>query len=186
MNFLMRFFHSINTFDAKKVYQAMGFILGLTVVLIGVILFYYYHSVNSLHKKIDILNESREEIRTILTKEEQVQQQHKAVNALLAEDPNFKIGGYFKSILEKLNLTEKNKKYVTEPIEREDNYRETRLNAEFVDMTMKELTELLSIIEQSARVYTKELDITRSKRTAHTVNVKLIIGTLQPKTAEGE
>lgn len=186
MNFLKQFFIQIQKIDQKKIYQGMAGTLGALLLVIGLIIFYYYSSIAELRRKIDLVNESREEIRTILTKQEQVQQQHKTVNALLAEDPNFKIGGYFKNILEKLNLTEKNKKYVTEPIEREDNYRETILNAEFVDMSMKELTELLSVIEQSARVYTKELEISKSKKTAHKINVKLVIGTLQPKSAEGE
>jgi hypothetical protein len=186
MEFIKNILSYINNLELKKIYQTIGITVGIVFVLMGVSLFYYYSAVNSSKKKIAAINDLREEVRLVLDKAEQVQQQRNEVNAMLSQDPNFKIGGYFKDVLLKLHLTEKSKKFLTEPIEREDNYRETRLNAEFVDMTMKELTELLDTIEQNQRVYTKELDISRSKKTPHTINVKLVIGTLQPKTAESE
>lgn len=107
------------------------------------------------------------------------------MDEIIAQDPNFKIAGYFEDVLNKLGLASKksSKLEVTTPAQ-EGRYQETVLNAKLSDMSMKELTELLKEIEQNKRVFAKELEITASKKTANTIDVNITIATLEAQTQE--
>jgi ribosomal protein S17E len=60
------------------------------------------------------------------------------------------------------------------------------LNAKFDTMNMRQLCELLDAVEQNKRIYTKELEIIKSKKVPNTIDVNLTIATLQakPETTE--
>ena len=91
--------------------------------------------------------------------------QRNAVNELLAEDVNFKIGGYFNDLVNSLGLTNKKKGIDTlQTIERDDNYLEQNVTAKFVDMNMKELATLLVELENNPRIFIRELEIKRAER----------------------
>ena len=103
------------------------------------------------------------------------------VEETLAKDTDFKIGGYFKNLLTKLNLRDKEIAEETSTSDLEENYRKSELNAKFEDMTMKELTELLQEIEHNSRIAMERLEITKSKKQPKTIEVNLTISTLLPK-----
>lgn len=182
IRFIYNFLEFVNTLEPKKLYNIMGAFLLCILSLTIFVMIYYYQSVHFLLQKIDAINDSRTEIATILNKAQQTKQQQIAVDQMLAEDPNFKIGDYCEKTLGKFQLNNKGKCSVTESTEREDNYLETRLTIELIDMSMKELAELLQELEKSPRIFTKELEINKSKKSQHAIDVKLVIGTLQPKT----
>lgn len=172
----------LNKMDSKTfLYSMIGYISGCTL-LFAITIFYYYSSIHSLQKKIKNLNNAREEeILAILETAELVRQQRLMVEETLAKDTDFKIGGYFKNLLSKLNLKDKEVAEETSTSDLEENYRKSELNAKFEDMTMKDLTELLQEIEQNSRIATERLEITKSKKKPKTIEVNLTISTLLPK-----
>jgi enoyl reductase-like protein len=187
----MVFLEKIRTFfdslETKTFYYYIIGYLSVCFLLFGLIIFYYYKNTSYLQRQIKRLNTTREDtIRTILEAVESIDQQKAAVEAILSQNPDFKIAGYFKDLLNKLNLKNKEVQEAesTTTTEREDNYRETELNAKFENMNMKELTELLQAIEQNARISTKRLEITKAKKNPKTIEVQITITTLLPKITE--
>lgn len=181
MTFLEPIKSFINKTDSKKFsYYMIGYAAGCVLLCI-LIIFYYYRSVGALQRKIRNINSSREEVLTILEKASDVQQQRSKVEETLAKDMDFKIGGYFKNLLVKLHLKDKEVAEETSTADLEENYRKSELSAKFEDMSMKELTELLQEIEQNSRVATNRLEITQSKKKPRTIEVSLTISTLLPK-----
>ncbi len=176
-----------DTTETTTFYYYVAGYLSVCFVLSGVIVFYYYKNANNLQKQIKRLNITREEtVRTILEAAASIEQQRTAVEEVLSQNPDFKIAGYFKDLLFKLNLKNKEVQEAesTTTTEREDNYRETELNAKFENMNMKELTELLQAIEQNPRLSTKRLEIMKAKKNLKTIDVQITITTLLPKTTE--
>jgi hypothetical protein len=181
MTFLEPIKNFITKTDSKTFsYYMIGYISGC-VLLCLVIIFFYYRSVGVLQRKIKNINSSREEVLTILEKASAVQQQRSMVEETLTKDPDFKIGGYFKNLLVKLNLRDKEIAEETSTADLEENYRKSELSAKFEDMSMRELTELLQEIEQNSRIATNRLEITQSKKKPRTIEVNLTISTLLPK-----
>lgn len=171
----------------KQFYRYIAIFLGAVFLLISGVLFYYYRSISSLEEQIYEIDSMRQEVKKVLDKAYHVQQQRAEVDKIIAENQDFKIRDYFNKLLGQYGLTDNLKGEVRlEIVEREDNYREVSLHPEFIGLTMKELVELLKEIEENKIIYTKSLDITKSKKIAHTIDVTLTIATLQPKTAAGE
>ena len=181
MTFLEPIKNFINKTDSKTFsYYIIGYVAGSALLCICII-FYYYRSIGALQKKIKNINVAREEVLVILEKESSVRQQRSAVEETLAKDTDFKIGGYFKNLLIKLNLKDKEIAEETSTADLEEKYRKSELSAKFEDMSMKELTELLQEIEQNSRIATNRLEITKSKKKPKTIEVAITISTLLPK-----
>lgn len=173
----------IDTTETKTFYYYVAGFLSAVTIAFGLMVFLYYSHVNTLQKKIKRINAEREEeVRVILETALLVDQQRKTVDAELSKDPDFKIAGYFKSLLTKLNLKDKEVAEETSTTDREDNYRESELNAKFEDMTMQDLTKLLQELEENSRISTKRLEITKSKKKPKTIEAQITITTLLPKT----
>ena len=170
--------------DTKTFYYYLIGYGGGCVLLLALYIYYFYSTTGQLQQKIRSLNRQRaDKVRIILEEAQAVEQQRASVEAILSQNPDFKIAGYFKDLLISLNL--KNKEIQdaesTTPTEREDNYREAELNATFEDMSMKELTELLQALEQNPRISTKGLEINKSKKKPKAIDVQITITTLLPK-----
>ncbi|MFA6066544.1 MAG: hypothetical protein WC707_05190 [Candidatus Babeliaceae bacterium] len=183
----MNIFKKIREFVAQlspvQVYQYIGGILAIFLVVITIILYIFYSQLNNYERKIKRLNQLRKESRTILEQHERVKQQQNDVNTILAQDPTFKIKEYFLKLVAEVGLSQQNtKQEVSDPQDLENGYSEIKLDASFVDITMQQLTDLLYKIEQNERIYTKELAITKSLK-GPIINVTLIIATLQPKVS---
>ncbi len=180
---IKNFFDHIDQDDFYK-YTAI-FLFSITLIT-GGILFQYYRTVTALVQQIEDINDQRGQVRIILGKLQQVQQQRDAVDRMLAEEQDFKIGGYFTDLINSLNLENKLNTSTTRQIDREDEYRESTLQANFTNMSTQQLTELLSKLEQNKRIYTKDLEITKSKKRPNTIEVALTIGTLQLQKEQPE
>ncbi|HXW86614.1 MAG TPA: hypothetical protein VEK38_04705 [Candidatus Bathyarchaeia archaeon] len=173
----------LDSMDTRTFYLYSAIYLAtLTVLSVGIV-YYHYSAMAFWRKKIVNINEAREKTRDILEQSLRVSQERAAVDAMMAEDPNFKIGGYFDHVVQQLHLTDKKDTEETAQIDREDGYRETELTARFVDMNMKLIAELLQEIEKTKRIHMKRLDIQKSKKSGNTLDMELVIATLLPKTA---
>lgn len=187
MVFLDKIRSFFDTLESRSFYYYIAGYLGVGFLFIVLFIFYYYKNVNALHRQIKKLNNTRADtVKVILESTESIGQQRSAVEAILAQNPDFKIAGYFKDLLIKLKLRNKEiqQAETTATTDREDNYRETELNAKFEDMTMKELTELLQALEQNPRISTKNLTITKAKKNVRAIDVQITITTLLPKVTE--
>ena len=188
MEFIENIKRTIALWDEKEFYTYVGgFFLALVFIILGS-LYYKHTGITFWRKRINSINEEREFIRNILNKEQRVSGQRAEVNAMLTETPDFKIDGFFTELMGKFGF-EGNRKPTTSVsfADRGDpEYREVLLNAKFDALDMKRLCELLDELEQNKRIYTKELEIVKSKRNPSTIDVNLTIGTLQRKPEQTE
>lgn len=188
----MIFFSSIRNYisnlDQKDFYRNSAIALGVLFFLVIGIIYYTRTRVSYWRKRINIINEQRDEIRTILEKNQLVLSQRAQVDAMLTQVPDFKINGYFTDLVNGLGFIG-NKAPTTSVSfgDRDDQeYREVLLNAKFDAMDMKQLTILLEKIEQYDRIYIKDLEIMKSKKAADAISVNLTIATLQRKPEQTE
>ena len=179
MEALQKINQILQTINKKQFYIYAGIFVGSILLTEGVVLWRYYQKTNKLRREINYINISREDAQDIFTRAQRVEKQQKEVDGILSEDTNFKIAGYFKEMVNQLGLSEKQKIAQPQSIDRDDNYIETVVNAKFTQITI-----LLQSIEQNARLYTKELEIVRSTKMPNTLEVKIIVATLLPKTSQ--
>ena len=169
--------------DQKQFQRYMIGILSCFIIAYGVIIVRYYTTTSALKKRILFINSKRRDVKQILERYEIVKKQQAEVDALLAKDTDFKIGGYFNNVIKKLGLAQnKTREPETSREELDNGYTEIKLYASFSNMNTQKLTELLDTIEQTERIYTKDVEIYKPDKGA-TINVNLLIATLEP-TAE--
>ena len=179
----------LDNLNLRDFYKYIGIALGIILLFFSFIVYRFYSDVGYYKKQIRQTNEQRQKIQELLEKAALIKEQKQEVNAMLEKDPNFKIGGYFDIVLAQLQLTNKQESLyeITPPQEGgEEDYDESILTAKFTDMNMKELSELLNVIEQNKRVYTKELEMQKSNKKAPSLKVQLTIATLQRRTEPAE
>lgn len=185
MNFLENLQLFFINLDKKTWYKYLaGFAAGFCLIT-SLILFYYYRTISYWKQEIETINESREQAKQILDKAARVEKQKAQVNAILAQDPNFKIKEYLQEVLSKFNIGTSNISIESDVTvnTREDNYQENNISYQLTGITMKQLTEFLDEIEQNKRLFIKELDITKSKKIPRTIDVNIQIATMMPKEA---
>ena len=172
----------LNALDQKRFYQYVIGMLSIIALLMGLLMFQYYRKMSSLRADAVAINELREQERIILDKAQKIKRDQKEIDAILAQEKNFKIGGYFKDLVAKLGLAQKKSSVEVTTAPQEGKYQEKNLQAKFTGITMKELTELLQEVELNKRVFIKELDM--AKKPPNSIDVTLIIATLEPKPKE--
>lgn len=176
----------ITGLDGQTFYKYSGLALGTLILLVSLLLFSYQKSISHLLDTLSTINEERERTRVILTRAQRVKRQRAEVDAIIKEDENFKIGGFFNDVLSNLHLQDKKTVEETSQSDKEDKYSESILRAKLTDMTMKELCELLNTLDQNKRIYTKELDIVALKKMPPALEVTITIASLEPKTGPKE
>ncbi len=187
MKALERIQNYIANLDQKNLYKLIAITIGSLIIVVGLLVFRYYRRVNYLVGEINTINEQRELVKRIMIQADRVKKQRAEVDTMIAEDEGFKIGGYFNSILSKLHLIDRKTVDETAYIDHEGKYRESILKAKLIDMTMKDVCELLNELDQKKRIYTKELELVAVTKTARpTLEVSLTIGTLEPKPVTKE
>lgn len=175
----------VQELDDKTFYTYLTAFLAGIVFVLGIVMFMSFNKITKLRSRVKQVNYNRQTIQELLTKFEKVKQQKAEVAAILEKDKNFKIVGYLDSLLAKLGLTQ-NKTNYTQSSENKESlpeYIEIKLVVQLTDLNMRQLVDLLHEIEKTERIYTKELEITRSA-TKPSIDVTLTIATLQPR-AEG-
>jgi hypothetical protein len=173
----------IQDLDEKQFLRYLAGLFITLVILMSLILFFNYRKVHGLKKRIVQINNNRTSLQAILTTYERVKQQKADVAAMLEKDKNFKIVGYMDTLLNSLNLTGNRSNYTqsSEVKESLPEYIEVKLVTNFTSLNTRQLVELLHEIEKNERIYTKELEITRSPSTP-TLDVVLTIATLEART----
>ena len=175
----------VDGLDRTSFYLYMALLLGSIIALNGLILVYYYYQLSSLDETVFELNEDRRKARKILTTFERVKKHKDEVDKLLSEDPEFKIISYFNGIRTKLGFTNDNIVLLSplSDVDQGGKYTESSLKVQLTNINMKQLCELLDSIDHDKRIYTKELEIAKSKKNRKILDVSLTIATLELKTA---
>jgi hypothetical protein len=187
MEFFKRLQNTIEAIDEKHFrYYVLG-AFGFIFLIAGGIIYRYYSSLSKLKKQAIEINRKRAEVSELLGRYELVKKQQAEVDAVLAKDKDFKIGGYFNDLVNKFNLAgNKTREPETSRETLDNGYTEVKLFASFTNMTTKQVAELLDAIEQSERVYTKEVEMYKQTGNGNgqTINVNLLIATIEPKAEE--
>ncbi|MBS1986399.1 hypothetical protein JST99_00490 [Candidatus Dependentiae bacterium] len=182
----MKWLESIQTYvtslDRQQLYRLMGGIAGAIALLIFLVLYLRHSYIEQGFTQLVDINEQREKIKIIATRAERVKKQRQEVDAMLAKDESFTISGYLEMVLKKLHLSDKTTIGEHSQVDLENGYRESTRKIILSGMNMKQLSELLRELEQNERIYTKELEITRSSRQPQTIDVMLSVATLEPRT----
>lgn len=186
MNIIEYIKDALDNLDTKDFYKYIGIALGIILLLVCFIVYRFYSNVSYYKTQTHAVNTQREEIRELLEKASLIKEQKQEVNAILEADPHFKIAGYFKQVLAQLGLSSKEViTSVTTQDHGEKDYNESILSVKFADINMKELCELLNVFEQNKRIYTKSLQIQKS-RSPRSLEVQLTIATLKLRTEPTE
>jgi hypothetical protein len=186
MVLLDRIRERLEKLDEKEFFKYAALFLGIVCALAGIIIIRYYFKTSSLNKQMKRVNVLREDVKQILDRYEMVKKQQEEINALLDENEDFILAEYIERLRTELRLTYTVESRTT--ASRDDKYQEIAINVKFTNMNMKDLTELLQEIKKNKLVYTKDLDILKSKARPGTLDVSITIATLKkiPKTeAEG-
>jgi hypothetical protein len=173
--------NKLATIDERTWYKYLGAGLALFILILSAILFFYFRSVHTLQQRIESINEEREDTRKIIAKAAQIQKQRDMVNSLLQDDPNFKINEFMQDLLIKLNIFNNFVSQNNSKIDRDNNFVENIMSYQIAGISMRQLTQLLSDIDENPRVFTKDLDITKSKKVPHAIDIGITIATMMPK-----
>lgn len=184
MVLLDRIRERLEKLDEKEFFKYGAIFLGIMFLLATGIIVRYYFKVSSLQKQMKRVNGLREDVKQILERYERVQKQRNEVNALLEKDEDFILEEYIARLAAKQRLSFVIESRTTAP--RDDVYQEIAINAKFTNMNMRELTELLAEIEKNKRVYTKDLDIVKSKTRPGTLDVGITLATLKKAITQAE
>ncbi|MCX5925528.1 MAG: hypothetical protein NT124_04530 [Candidatus Dependentiae bacterium] len=180
MKLIKKITSAIDSLNTKNFYLYSGIFVGIVFMLHAAILFNHYTIINELTKNIDAINELREEkVQPLLARTKNVRKQKEQVDALLAQDPDFKLEGYIKDQLASLHL----KPQTQQPSQtvREEKYLETIVNIKLVDITTQQIAQFLEIIEGNQRIKLNSIEIVKSKKKPNTIEVSLTVAALQPK-----
>jgi hypothetical protein len=181
-----KLFDFIKSLDEKEFKKYTYIAITIIIVIAGFITYRHFTKVASLQNELKKLNISRQEAQVILSKELEIKKQNEIVDEILKKDRSFKIRQYFDSVVSKMGLEKSIKtdpETSTSELEtlRTQGYMEVKIEAKFTEINTKQLAELLDEFEKNERIYTKSLEITKSNRTP-TIDVDIVIATLQPKT----
>lgn len=175
--------HILQKLTERQFQLFIAGVVGISLLFITFFDIQLYRISRQLKAKIKKLNIEREDrVRDILTKGTHIKQQKEEMDRLLKEDVNFKIAGYFNVVLKKLGTTKKKITETTTQTDIDTVYRESTLSVRLDEMDMKELTELLQVLENNKRISIKRLEIFASSKKQNAIDVQLIIATMLLKT----
>lgn len=175
---IQTFFDSV---DTKLWYRLTAIYGGILALLCVTILFFYYRTVHSWINRMNDVNESRTTVRAILKKAQRVYSQRAEVNKIIQEEPDFILPQYLQDVMSKTGIASFLNTINTTQVDREEQFRETSATVIFAGTNIRRLTEFLQAIEQNKRLYIKELEISKSKKTPHSIDVTAVITTMQPR-----
>lgn len=186
MNVLEKIHNYFEQLDTKTF---RNYVLGAGLIyfaLIGFFLYRHVSSVRFLQKRMGYLNVQRQDMQTLLARYGVVKNQQAEVDKLLEKDKDFKIGGFFNTVLNTLGIAKlKSREPETSKELLDNGYTEVKLYASFSAIDMKTIATLLDKLEQNERIYTKEIEVYKPNG-ATTLNLNLIIATLESKTESSE
>lgn len=178
MSFFSNLYTRIMSFEKKLFYQGVIVFFGALVAIIVGMLIYYYTTIYGLKSQLTKTKRQQEEIRLLLGQFTQLQEESKNVNAVLEEEKNFKIKNFYDSLLQQQNLQGSQLKEAEIQEENLRNrYTEMKLISQLHQLSTEQLCNLLDALEKKARIYVKDLSITKTRN--NNLDVVLVIGTLK-------
>ncbi len=181
MQILTTIQEKLQSLDERKFKLYVAIYFAILFSIAGIIVYRYYSQVSTLKKRIVFINNKRSDLKQLLERYDIVKKQQAEVDALLSKDKDFVIGGYFNTTVTKLGIAQnKTREPETSSEDLDNGYTERKLYASFSNLTMQKLAELLDTIEQSERIYTKEIEIYKPNHSP-TINVNVLIATIEPK-----
>ena len=165
--------------NEKEKKQYISLTLAIVFIILSIGTYTYYSKSSMIKKQTSKVNSVRQEAKVLLEKNNIVKKQKATVDTILAKEKNFKIKRCFDDIVKNLDLAHLMTKE-PEIIETDlkEGYTEIILTAHIARSNTKQLTELLSKIEQKNRIYIKKLDITKNKNN-NSISFIIVIATLQ-------
>ncbi len=157
----------------------MGIIISIALLFIFGVVRYYWKT-SSLSKEIRLINSKRRTVKEILDRKEAVIQQQKEVDEILDADPDFRIRTFIDNLLAKFTIKATVKSPETRDIE-QGTYEENTINMQFIGIKMKQLVQLLEEAEKEQRIYTKNIEVNKSKKTPKAIDVNITFATLVKK-----
>lgn len=181
MNFLQQLQARLMNFEKKEFYKYTSIYFGVMLTLIFGIIYYYFSTVHTLKMQLKKINRNREDVRVLLQKHKFIEKQKEKINEILSEEKNFKIKNFFDGLLEQHGLKGllRRESEVSEEVLYKK-YTEIKLVAHLNQINTEQMCQLLDSIEQKARVYIKELIITKTRGAS--LDVSLTIATLKPQS----
>ena len=174
----------IDTLDNKIFYRYAGVFFVVILASTLFMLYRYQSNVRTNQIQMKKVNRLRIEIRDILDKNQQVEEQRAEVDEILEQDPYFKIKKFFNETLKKLGITSDTITTSESINSTNHDYLDIGASSKLTNLSTQELTELLQAIEQNKRVHIKSLEITQKK--PGTIDVNLTIATLSKRTPTAE
>ena len=174
----------ISDLNEKEIKQYAGALFGLIVLVLSVGIYKYFSETSELKKSIRSVNETRQDVKYLLSKNDQIKKQKAKVENLINQEKKFYIKQYFNEALEKFGLVTTKEADLAETALKEG-YKEITLTANISRADTQQLVGLLGELEQKERIYIKKLDITK-KRNNNKFNFIIVIATLQPKPKTSE
>jgi len=172
----------VQELDRREFYRYLAVTGGIFLCVLGIIFFFQRRQIQDLDRRLKNVNKQRQAVRKILQEHALAEEQRQAVDSILERDRTFRIKEFFQLAVKNLGLTRAmGKEPVVIDNDLGNGYTETQLESNFRNLDMKQVSDLLNRIEQNNRLYTKELTLSKARRTQK-VDANLVIATLQPKT----
>ena len=177
MTLLQKIRMRLSSFDKNEFYRNSTLFIGLMVLVATCSMWFYFTKIRRLQGSLREIYKQEREAKELLERLKNVKKQSEDINALLEKDKNFRIKNFFEDCLKRLRLSEnlKGEARTTEEILKK-RYTEVTLQATLQRINTQQLCELLQILEQKGRIYTKELVIV--KMAGSSIGVTLTIATL--------
>lgn len=177
---------TINGIHEKEFYAYAAGIIGAILLLMILFMFYFYRSSSAWKKKIETLNTTRATtVRQLITRAQKLKKQKERINSLIEREPDFRFAAILEAALAQLKLTEKSDSMAPKTVDIDDKYSESIIELNLNDINMRQLVEFLTLLDTNRRIYTKRLEISKSKTTTTTnkLEAALTIATLTSKSA---
>ncbi len=176
-DFIKQYIQNLEKSTFNKI--LMGIIISVALLFTFSVVRYYW-KINGLRKDIRQINRARDTVKEILDQKEAVIQQKKEVDEILETDPDFRIRRFIDDLLAKFNLKATVQSPEVRDIE-QGAYEENTINIQFTGIKMKQLVQLLEEAEKEPRIYTKNIEVNKSKKTPKAIDVNITFATLVKK-----
>lgn len=175
---------SLTGIQEKEFYVYAAGLIGIIFLLTLFFMFYFYRSSASWQKKIEALNTTRTtSVRQLITRAQKLKKQKAFIDSLIEKEPDFRFAAIVDAALAQLRLTEKRDSEAPKTVDIDDKYSESIIELRLNDVDMKQLVEFLTLLDTNKRIYTKRLEISKSKTTTTKLEAALTIATLTSRTA---
>jgi hypothetical protein len=181
MEFLDSLRDYIKNVEDRDLYKYVAIFFGALFLLFGLLAYFHYNRLNKYANEIKKVDSARNQTKKLLKDYKVVQAQKQRTEEILAQNPNFRIGEAYQSIIQKSGLAGKLQDQ-SAPTTGESfaDKIEMQVNSQFTGLSMKQVTDLLAEIAATPQLYTKELTIKKVPNMS-AVDVNITVATLEPR-----